>query len=703
LRVYKERIRPSTLRIKHTMSLDIPHQTTIKVDGTGICFSSDFDSGNLLRVERRADSTPTPPIEGQPNEAKLMFLDLWVGTDVGMDAYRTWFHFNVSGVPAGTYVVFTVMNSNDKTLLYDRDHDYRPVFRSHPAQPDWTRVASRVTTRIPDPKKSNKINTKSSSSYSSSSSSPASDKKKSTPQRISRVGSAKSRVTSGLRKSTSTGNNKGGLKSFIKNKRKQQRRLAPREKSASDTMEVSWAHFFSRGADEVTDFAFCWPHSYTDMRKKLRECAAWAADEGVRSRSVHFREEVLCHSALGREVPIVTITSGKGYDPHTTDTQKEMVFVSARVHPGETPSSHMLNGFLDQLLHPTDPRAYALLSKFVFKIVPMVNPDGVAIGNYRTDHNGTNLNRVYDKPDPTLHPTVHAIREYVLTHQLDSDNLWFYLDLHAHANKHSCFIFGNALKGRDQVQNILYPKLVGMNSPFFNLRQCVFSESNMKRSDKKDGLSKAGSGRVALYRATGLVHCYVCEVNYNYGKVALHGAVPPLHQTAPLQLLANQGRVDAFDSYSSEEGKQQQQPKQQVPRDAEGKLVVGKASPSVSGGLVNRRSSLPPGITLVPGITGERGDRDKEDDEEEVVARILDQPSLVNRPEEVVLTPAIFESLGAAMAVSIADLRGCNPHSRVPQSEYGSLGGIEAKIQKAFKSCRVEPEEKLDTDSKAKL
>jgi hypothetical protein len=139
-----------------------------------------------------------------------------------------------------------------------------------------------------------------------------------------------------------------------------------------------------------------------------------------------------------------------------------------------------------------------------------------------------------------------------------------------------------------------------------------------------------------------------------------------------------------------------------VSRDAEGKEVV--VMPVSVPGIMDRRSSLPTSIALLPGVTGERGDRDKEDDEEEVVAKILDQPSMVTRPEEVVFTPAIFESLGAAMAVSILDLRGCNPHSRVPQSEYGSLEGIEGKIQNAFKSCRVEePEAKLDTASKSKL
>ena len=297
------------------------------------------------------------------------------------------------------------------------------------------------------------------------------------------------------------------------------------------------------------------------------ECAAAStlqrlrADEGDGVNPddrVYYHRELLTRSLDGRRVDLITISDHAGIgaagevEPplvELTDAAlassraeggerarsfggKPIFLLTSRVHPGETPAQHVFDGCLAFLLHPTDPRAAALRRRFVFKLIPMINPDGVYRGHYRSDTRGVNLNRAYIDPTPSGHPTVFAISA-LIRQMHESGRLKFYVDLHAHSNKRGCFLFGNALSDNAaMVDNVLYAKLVEQNCRWFDFDGCLFSVDNMARKDSRDTtVGKAGSGRVATYRMTGLTHVYTLECNYNMGKRANRLAHPhaPAH------------------------------------------------------------------------------------------------------------------------------------------------------------------------------
>lgn len=88
---------------------------------------------------------------------------------------------------------------------------------------------------------------------------------------------------------------------------------------------------------------------------------------------------------------------------------KRIVWVSARVHPGEIPSSYILHGLLEYLIC-SSPTAKLLRNKVIFVLIPMVNIDGVISGFYRGSAPGVDLNRTYYAPDPKQHPETYMMR-----------------------------------------------------------------------------------------------------------------------------------------------------------------------------------------------------------------------------------------------------------------------------------------------------
>ena len=65
-----------------------------------------------------------------------------------------------------------------------------------------------------------------------------------------------------------------------------------------------------------------------------------------------------------------------------------------------------MKGIIDFLVSSA-PEARVLRENFVFKIVPMLNPDGVINGSARCNLAGVDLNRQWIEPNKKLHGTIY--------------------------------------------------------------------------------------------------------------------------------------------------------------------------------------------------------------------------------------------------------------------------------------------------------
>ncbi|XP_022429940.1 cytosolic carboxypeptidase-like protein 5 isoform X2 [Delphinapterus leucas] len=504
---------------------------TMELRCGGLLFSSRFDSGNLAHVEKVESvssdgegvvggaSASTSSIASSPDYE----FNVWTRPDCAETEFengnRSWFYFSVRGGTPGKLIKINVMNMNKQSKLYSQG--MAPFVRTLPTRPRWERIRDRPTFEMTETQ-------------------------------------------------------------FV----------------------LSFVHRFVESRGATTFFAFCYPFSYSDCQDLLNQLDQRFLENHPTHSSpldtIYYHRETLCYSLDGLRVDLLTISSCHGLredrEPRLEQlfpdastprpfrfTGKRVFFLSSRVHPGETPSSFVFNGFLDFILRPDDPRAQTLRRLFVFKLIPMLNPDGVVRGHYRTDSRGVNLNRQYLKPDAVLHPAVYGAKAVLLYHHVHSrlnsqspsehqrsphlppdaplsdlekannlrnearlghssdggnpeawtqtepaepkhHSVWimpqqsteaehpdpdtippkesgvaYYVDLHGHASKRGCFMYGNSFSDE-------------------NTQGCNFSEKNMYARDRRDGQSKEGSGRVAIYKASGIIHSYTLECNYNTGR-----------------------------------------------------------------------------------------------------------------------------------------------------------------------------------------
>ena len=165
------------------------------------------------------------------------------------------------------------------------------------------------------------------------------------------------------------------------------------------------------------------------------------------------------------------------------------------------------------------PIAIVLRDYLVFKFVPMLNPDGVVLGNYRSSLMGFDLNRYWLDPSTWAHPTIVATKKLLISMDQDPNiSLDFYVDLHAHSTMMNGFMYGNIYEDEDRYERqAVFPKLLCFNAEDFSLSSTSFNRDSVK----------AGTGRRALGSClSSQTNCYTLEVSFFSYTSGIMGNLP---------------------------------------------------------------------------------------------------------------------------------------------------------------------------------
>lgn len=144
-----------------------------------LTFFSNFDSGNLARVERvkretiscdgntgvpvqNAAGSSSVSLQEQNNSATALGIlslpspapdfeyNLWTLQDCAGTMYensnRTWFYFGVKGCQAGKLVKFNMMNMNKQGKLYSQG--MTPLVKVVPGRNKWERIRERPSHEV---------------------------------------------------------------------------------------------------------------------------------------------------------------------------------------------------------------------------------------------------------------------------------------------------------------------------------------------------------------------------------------------------------------------------------------------------------------------------------------------------------------------------------------------------------------------------
>ena len=258
---------------------------------------------------------------------------------------------------------------------------------------------------------------------------------------------------------------------------------------------LTWTVQFQHSHDTVY-FAHCFPYTYTDLQDYLLDLS----NDPIKSKIC--KQRVLCRTLAGNLVYVLTITS-PSQAPEDIKYKKAVV-ITSRVHPGECNASWMMKGFLDYLTG-SSADAKLLRDTFIFKIVPMLNPDGVIVGNYRCSLAGRDLNRNYKTVLKDAYPSVWHTKN-MIRRLLQEREIIVYCDLHGHSRKQNVFIYGceNRYSPDKRLKERVFPCMLNKNAPEkFHFDSCKFKVQK----------SKEGTGRIVMWNM-GILNSYTMEATF---------------------------------------------------------------------------------------------------------------------------------------------------------------------------------------------
>ena len=216
-------------------------------------------------------------------------------------------------------------------------------------------------------------------------------------------------------------------------------------------------------------FASCYPYTYTQLRLYLN-----TLNKNCFKQIIKFGEAGYTYNK--NKIPYLVITNFNCSEEELNE--KKCILVTGRIHSGETVSSYVVQGVIDFLINLKNPISNYLRDKYIFKIIPMLNIDGVIFGNYRLNILGKDMNRLWlntipfnsnecDKSSLSINNIIEIIKK-----TLNNRNIFLYCDFHGHSGKQNFFLYGCPKEGEENYHK-KFMEIYAKKSNIFSLNDCV--------------------------------------------------------------------------------------------------------------------------------------------------------------------------------------------------------------------------------------
>ena len=222
-------------------------------------------------------------------------------------------------------------------------------------------------------------------------------------------------------------------------------------------------HFQKTFEKDTVYVAYYIPYNFSLLQERISN---WSSSDFVKVDTLGFTD----HNLPMQEI-IIT-------DFSVPDENKKKIWIHARTHPGETPSSWHLDGIIETLLDDDEVISH-YRKNLIFYIYPFNNPEGVYYGRSRTNYYGVDQERDWNYSPESTTKEVSILKNRMIEINQQSP-ISVFLNLHSQAAPFCTFWIHTAASTSDYFyrREYQFSNLNTSDNPYF--RQDDYSESSLK-------------------------------------------------------------------------------------------------------------------------------------------------------------------------------------------------------------------------------
>ena len=224
-------------------------------------------------------------------------------------------------------------------------------------------------------------------------------------------------------------------------------------------------NLFQKTYEKDTVFvAYYVPYNFSFLQERI---AKWR-------QSPYVKVDTLGFTPQSFPIQEIRIT-----DSSVPDSVKTHIWIHARTHPSETPSSWHFDGLVDQILENDEVMKF-YRQKIVYHCIPFTNPDGVYFGKSRVNYSNVDVESNWNKTDDQTSQEVKMLKKRMA--EINAKNkIAVFQNLHSQASQFCTFWIHTAASTTDYFyrRQLQFCNLNVSGNAYFKTSDYSFSSLSM--------------------------------------------------------------------------------------------------------------------------------------------------------------------------------------------------------------------------------